>query len=130
MELLKDMSIADRYTDEQRPMTVEEWEIAKGMYNRAVETLRDLILRSGTEADLISKIRHINSFEMINQDDFKEQVCDYLDIRYTEDNSQSVEYIVITVDIQSIFNYFNVAIKHLDYEYEDLTLNQDITIIE
>lgn len=130
MELLKDMSIADRYTDEQRPMIVEEWEIAKGMYNRAVETLRDLILRSNNETDLTSKIHHINAFRMINQEDFGEQLCDYLDIEYTEDNSQDVEYIVVTVGIQSILNYFNVAIKHLDYEYEDLTLNQDITIVE
>ena len=130
MELIKDMSIANRYTDEQRPMTVEEWEIAKGMYQRATETLRDLILRSENETDLTNKIRHINAFEMINQEDFNEQLCDYLDIRYTEDNSQSVEYIVVTVGIQSILNYFNVAIKHLDYEYEDLALHQNTTIIE
>lgn len=130
MELIKDMSIANRYTDEQRPMTVEEWEIAKGMYQRATETLRDLILRSENETDLTNKIRHINAFKMIDQEDFNEQLCDYLDIRYTEDNSQSVEYIVVTVGIQYILNYFNVAIKHLDYEYEDLALHQNTTIIE
>ena len=129
MELIKDMSIANRYTDEQRPMTVEEWEIAKGMYQRATETLRDLISRSENETDLISKIHHINTFLMRNQEDF-ENFGDYLDIEYTEDNIKSVEYILLTVNLKTISPTFDVAIKHLDYEYEGLALNEDITIIE
>lgn len=129
MELIKDMSVANRYTDEQRPMTVEEWEIAKGMYQRAVETLRDLISRSKKETDLTSKIHHINTFQMRNQKDF-ENFSDYLDVEYTEDNTKSVEYIVLTVNLKIISPTFDVAIKHLDYEYECLTLNEGITIVE
>ena len=129
MELIKDMSIANRYTDEQRPMTVEEWEIAKGMYQRATKTLRDLIKRSENKTDLTSKIHHINTFLMRNQGDF-ENFGDYLDVEYTEDNIKSVDYILLTVNLKIISPTFDVAIKHLDYEYEGLALNEDITIIE
>lgn len=130
MELIKDMSIANRYTDEQRPMTVEEWKIAKGMYQRAVEVLKDIAGTSKTKEDIVNKVRHLNCFTMRNQKDFENGSSDYLDLEYSEDDTQSVEYVRVTIALQYISEMFDVAIKHLDYEYECLTLNEDITIVE
>lgn len=131
MELIKDMSIANRYTDEQRPMTVEECEIAKGMYQRVVEVLKDIVETSETKEDIVNKVRHLNCFTMRNQKDFERfSYHSYLDLDYREDNTKSVEYICVTIGLEYVSEMFDVAIKHLDYEYEDLTLKEKTTIIE
>lgn len=130
MELIKDMSIANRYTDEQRPMTVEEWEIAKGMYQRVVKLLKDIVKVVETKDRILDKVRHLNCFAIRNQKDFENGSTDYLDLEYSEDDTQNVEYICVTIGLEYISTMFDVAIKHLDYEYEGLALNEDITIIE
>lgn len=132
MELIKDMSIANRYTDEQRPMTVEEWQIAKGMYQRAFATLKEIAETSETKKDILHKVRHLNCFSMRNEKDFEHSKhhFNFLDLDYREDNTKTVEYIRVTIGLEYVSTTFDVAIKHLDYEYEDLTLNEGITIIE
>lgn len=130
MELIKDMSIANRYTDEQRPMTVEEWEIAKGMYQRVVKLLKDIVKVVETKDRILDKVRHLNCFAIRNQKDFENGSTDYLDLEYSEDDTQSVEYVLVTIEFGRVSDTFDVAIKHLDYEYEGLALNEDITIIE
>lgn len=130
MELIKDMSIANRYTDEQRPMTVEEWEIAKGMYQRAVKLLKDIVEVAETKDRILDKVRHLNCFAIRNQKDFENGSADYLDLEYSEDDTQSVEYVCVTVGLEYISTMFDVAIKHLDYEYECLTLKEKTTVIE
>lgn len=37
MKLIKDISEADKYTNEQRPMTVKEWELAKVCFNMQLQ---------------------------------------------------------------------------------------------
>ena len=130
MELIKDMSITNRYTDEQRPMTVEEWEIAKGMYQRVVKLLKDIVEVVETKDRILDKVRHLNCFAIRNQKDFENGSADYLDLEYSEDDTQSVEYVLVTIGLEYVSTMFDVAIKHLDYEYEGLALNEDITIIE
>lgn len=122
MELIKDISEADKYIDEQRPMTVEEWEIAKGMFQRATAILKGIAETSETKKDIINKVQHLNCFSMRNQKDFERfsYHSDYLDLDYRENNTKSVEYIRVTIALQYVSDTFDVAIEHLDYEYENL----------
>lgn len=130
MELIKDISEADRYIDEQRPMTVAEWKTTKAMYRRATAILNEIVKTSETKEDIINKIQYLNCFAIRNQKNFKNGSVDYLDLEYREDDTQSVEYVCITIGLEYVSTMFDVAIKHLDYEYETLTLNEDINIIE
>lgn len=129
MELIKDMSIANRYTDEQRPMTIEEWEIAKGMYQCAFAILKEIAETSETKKDILHKVRHLNCFSMRNEKDF-EHSFNFLDLDYREDNTKTVEYIRVTIGLEYVSTMFDVAIKHLDYEYECLALKEKTTVIE
>lgn len=129
MELIRDISEADKYIDEQRPMTVEEWEIAKGMFQRATAILKGIAETSETKKDIINKVQHLNCFSMRNQKDFERfsYHSDYLDLDYREDNTKSVEYICVTIGLGYVSEMFNVAIKHLFYEYEDLKFWDKLT---
>lgn len=130
MELIKNMTETIKYINTQRPMTIEEWEIAKGMYQRAVELLKDITEISETKDRMLNKVRYLNCFDIRNQQDFENGSSDYLDLEYSEDDAQSVEYIRVTIGLEYISEMFDVAIKHLDYEYECLTLKEETTIIK
>lgn len=130
MKLIKDVSIANRYTNEQRPMTIEEWETAKGMYQRATKLLEDVVKVAKTKDEILDKVRHFTCFVTRNQKDFENGISDYLDLEYSEDGTPTIEYVCVTIGLEYISNMFDVAIKSLDYEYETLTLDESTNIIE
>lgn len=111
-----------------RPMTLEEWNIAVGMYEDFVSTFSDLVNNCSNIDTLVNKFEHINSCRTRYSDE------DVLDLEYYT-GSDNVDYICVTISVYhdnkiNISDTFDVAVHGQDYEYECMNTSMEKHVLQ
>lgn len=112
----------------QRPMTLEEWNVAVGMYENFVSTFSDLVNNCSSIDTLANKFEHTNSCRVRYSNE------DVLDLEFYT-GSDSVDYICVTMTIYSgsiihISHSFDVAVHGQDYEYECMQADMEKHVLQ
>lgn len=128
----------------QREMTVTEYAEGKYLYFTAKTFLAEFIGLDWNIPNierLLSKVRHVNSMELLDNtltatQVVNDQLSQYIDIYVNGDNGSSILITLSAHNVEEdtvgkihLYDCFNQDIKGLDYTYEDISLNTPITIL-
>ena len=134
-----------KYSDKfQREMTVAEYVEGKFLYFTAKTFLAEFIGLDWNIPNierLLSKVRHVNSLELLDNtitatQVVNDQLSQYIDIYVNGDNGSSI---LVTLSAHNVaddtvgkihlYDCFNQDITGLDYTYENISLDAPVNIL-
>ena len=128
----------------QREMTVAEHEEGKRLYDEAAEFFKEFIGQAWTVPvleRLLSKIRHNNAYDLVDNTLTAEGVVNdalarYVDVYVSNDSGISILITLSEHDVEDdvvgkvhMYSCYNQDIRGLDYSYEDLDLNTEYQVV-